>query len=80
MMKSPENKIRHFIAKIDDLVVKEAHNTDDKLLFCASMVSVVRNIYITTLGVEQTNIIFEQLAASFQMMEDFYPDETPTIH
>jgi|TARA_R100001082_G_scaffold106471_1_gene79376 hypothetical protein len=79
-MESPEKKIREFIIKVDDLVAKEAKTVDDQLLFCASMVSVVRNIYLTNLGIEQTNVIFEQLAASFQIMDDFYPEVKPTIH
>jgi len=79
-MENPEKKIRNFIVKINNLAVKEAPKSEDQLLFCASMVSVVRNLYLNNLGVEQTNIIFEQLSASFQMMEDFYPEETPTIH
>ncbi|HBR52772.1 MAG TPA: hypothetical protein DEA82_00745 [Flavobacteriaceae bacterium] len=79
-MINPEKKIREFIVKINNLAIKEAPKPEDQLLFCASMVSVVRNLYLNNLGVEQTNIIFEQLSASFQMMEDFYPEETPTIH
>jgi len=35
---------------------------------------------LTNLGIEQTNVIFEQLAASFQIMDDFYPEVKPTIH
>ena len=79
-MENPEKKIRNFIFKINSLVMKEAPKSDDQLLFCASMVSVVRNLYLNNLGIKQTNVIFEQLSASFQMMEDFYPEETPTIH
>tara|TARA_R100001369_G_scaffold45489_3_gene71722 strand:- start:224 stop:463 length:240 start_codon:yes stop_codon:yes gene_type:complete len=79
-MENPEKKIRSFIVKINNLAIKESPKSEDQLLFCAAMVSVVRNLYLNNLGVEQTNIIFEQLSASFQMMEDFYPEETPTIH
>ena len=79
-MENPEKKIRNFIFKINSLVMKEAPKSDDQLLFCAAMVSVVRNLYLNNLGIKQTNVIFEQLSASFQMMEDFYPEETPTIH
>ena len=79
-MERPEKKIRDYISKLDTLIIKEAPNPDDQLLFCAAMVSMVRNIYLNTLGVEQTNLIFEQLAASFQMMDEFYTHDKPTIH
>ena len=79
-MERPEKKIRDYITKIDTLVIKEAPNPDDQLLFCAAMVSMVRNIYLNTLGVEQTNIVFEQLAASFQVMDEFYTHDKPTLH
>ena len=79
-MERPEKKIRDYIHKLDTLVVKEAPKVDDQLLFCAAMVSMVRTIYLNTLGVEQTNIVFEQLAASFQMMDEFYMHDKPTIH
>ena len=79
-MERPEKKIRDYITKIDTLVIKEAPHPDDQLLFCAAMVSMVRNIYLNTLGVEQTNIIFEQLAASFQVMDEFYTHDKPTLH
>jgi len=73
-------KIRDYITKIETLVIKEAPTSDDQLLFCAAMVSMVRNIYLNTLGVKQTNIVFEQLVASFQMMDEFYTHDKPTIH
>ena len=79
-MERPEKKIRDYISKLDTLIIKEAPNPDDQLLFCAAMVSMVRNIYLNTLGVEQTNIVFGQLAASFQMMDEFYIHDKPTIH
>jgi len=79
-MEREARKIRDYITKIETLVIKEAPTSDDQLLFCAAMVSMVRNIYLNTLGVEQTNIVFEQLAASFQMMDEFYMRDKPTIH
>jgi hypothetical protein len=79
-MERPEKKIRDYITKIETLVIKEAPTSDDQLLFCAAMVSMVRNIYLNTLGVKQTNIVFEQLVASFQMMDEFYTHDKPTIH
>ena len=79
-MERPEKKIRDYISKLETLIIKEAPNRDDQLLFCAAMVSMVRNIYLNTLGVEQTNIVFEQLAASFQTMDEFYMHDKPTIH
>ena len=79
-MEEQTKKIRDYILKIEQLTIKEAPTPDDQLLFCAAMVSMVRNIYLNTLGVEQTNIVFEQLAASFQMMDEFYTHDKPTIH
>ena len=79
-MEEQTRKIRNYITKIEQLGMREAPKVDDQLLFCAAMVSMVRNIYLNTLGVEQTNIIFEQLAASFQVMDEFYTHNKPTLH
>ena len=79
-MEEQTRKIKHYITKIEQLGMREAPKVDDQLLFCAAMVSMVRNIYLNTLGVEQTNIVFGQLAASFQMMDEFYIHDKPTIH
>ena len=79
-MEEQTKKIKDYIIKIEELTIKEAPKVDDQLLFCAAMVSMVRNIYLNTLGVEQTNIIFEQLAASFQVMDEFYTHNKPTLH
>ena len=79
-MERPEKKIRDYILKIQQLTINEAPHPDDQLLFCAAMVSMVRTIYLNTLGVEQTSIIFEQIATSFQMVDEFYMHDKPTIH
>mgnify|MGYP003627753712 CR=1 FL=1 len=79
-MEEQTRKIKDYILKIEELTIKEAPKVDDQLLFCAAMVSMVRTIYLNTLGVEQTNIIFEQLAASFQIVDEFYMHDRPTIH
>ena len=78
-MEREARKIRDYFTKIETLVIKESPTSDDQLLFCAAMVSMVRNIYLITLGVEQTNIVFGQLAASFQMMDEFYIHDKQTI-
>ena len=79
-MEEQTRKIKHYITKIEQLGIREAPKVDDQLLFCAAMVSMVRTIYLNTLGVEQTNIVFEQLSASFQRMDEFYVHDKPTIH
>ena len=59
-------KIKEYIEKTEKLVLTETEEfPDDQLLFCAAMVSVIRDIYLTKLGPEQTHMIFDQLAASF---------------
>jgi hypothetical protein len=74
-------KIREYIEKTEKLVLSETKDgQDDSLLFCAAMVSVIRNIYLTKLGPEQTHMIFDQLAASFEIMDKHIPQESPTIH
>ena len=72
-------KLQKYIQDIDSFALSTATTPDDQLLFCAAMVSVVRNLYLENLGVEQTNLIFEQLAQSFQIMDEFCYDK-PTIH
>ena len=79
-MEEQTRKIKDYITKIEQLGMREAPKVDDQLLFCAAMVSMVRTIYLNTLGVEQTSIIFEQLSAGFQMMDEFHRQDKPTIH
>ena len=74
-------KIKEYIEKTQKLVLMETEEfPDDQLLFCAAMVSVIRDIYLTKLGPEQTHMIFDQLAASFEIMDNYIPHESPTIH
>jgi|TARA_X000001388_G_scaffold22530_1_gene15299 hypothetical protein len=74
-------KIKEYIEKTQKLVLTETTEfPDDQLLFCAAMVSVIRDIYLTKLGPEQTHMIFDQLAASFEIMDNYIPHESPTIH
>jgi hypothetical protein len=74
-------KIKEYIEKTEKLVLSETKDgQDDSLLFCAAMVSVIRNIYLTKLGPEQTHMIFDQLAASFEIMDNHISQESPTIH
>ena len=72
-------KLQYYIQDVEALAEEVTANSDDQLLFCSALVSVVRNIYLTNLGVEQTNMIFEQLAQNLSMVDDFHPDK-PTIH
>tara|TARA_Y100000004_G_scaffold184001_1_gene232457 strand:+ start:4039 stop:4278 length:240 start_codon:yes stop_codon:yes gene_type:complete len=72
-------KLQYYIQDVEALVDEVTASSDDQLLFCAALVSVVRNIYLTNLGVEQTNMIFEQLAQNLSMVDDFHPSK-PTIH
>ena len=72
-------KLQYYIQDVEALVDEVTASSDDQLLFCAALVSVVRNIYLTNLGVEQTNMIFEQLAQTLSMVDDFHPSK-PTIH
>ena len=74
-------KIKEYIEKTQKLVLTETEEfPDDQLLFCAAMVSVIRDIYLTKLGPEQTHMIFDQLAASFEIMDNTVPHDNPTIH
>jgi|TARA_Y100000033_G_C2701487_1_gene88835 hypothetical protein len=72
-------KLQYYIQDVEALVDEVTASSDDQLLFCAALVSVVRNIYLTNLGVEQTNMIFEQLAQNLSMVDDFHSSK-PTIH
>jgi hypothetical protein len=74
-------KIKEYIENTQKLVLSETTELpDDQLLFCAAMVSVIRDIYLTKLGPEQTHMIFDQLAASFEIMDNYITHESPTIH
>jgi len=74
-------KIKEYIEKTQKLVLAETVEfPDDQLLFCAAMVSVIRDIYLTKLGPEQTHMILDQLEARFEIMENYITHESPTIH
>jgi|TARA_R110000824_G_scaffold238499_2_gene427290 hypothetical protein len=53
---------------------------DDKLLVASALMAVTRNLYIETLGPQDTAHIFATVVDSFQIMEEMLEQYKPTIH
>jgi hypothetical protein len=66
--------------KVDQLVRNETKNPEDILLVASALLAVTRNIYVSTLGIQDTARMFEAVADSFIMTEKFIEHLKPTIH
>ena len=73
-------KISEMMQKVDKLVKDETKNPEDILLVASALLAVTRNIYVSTLGVEDTARMFEAVADSFVVTERFIEQFKPTIH
>jgi hypothetical protein len=73
-------KISEVMQKLDRFVKNEAKNPEDIILVASALLAVTRNIYVSTLGVEDTARMFEAVADSFVVTERFIEQFKPTIH
>ena len=73
-------KISEVMQKLDKFVKNETKNPEDIILVASALLAVTRNIYVSALGIEDTARMFEAVADSFVVTEEFLEHFKPTIH
>jgi len=74
-------KISEVMRKAELLVQKELKKSPENAVLVASgLLAVTRNLYVQTLGVEGAERMFEAVASSFVVTEEFMEQFKPTIH
>ena len=78
-------KISSVMQKVDQLVYDETKDDpDDFMLACSALMAVTRNMYIQSLGVEDTAKMFNAVADSVNFTEGLLnsirDQHKPTIH
>ena len=73
-------KINDVMQKVDQLVKNETKNPEDIILVASALLAVTRNIYVSALGIKDTARMFEAVADSFVVTEQFLEHLKPTIH
>jgi hypothetical protein len=75
------------IVKINDAMIAiekaarlQIKTDEDKLLVASALMAVTRNLYVDTLGPQDTARIFASIVDSFDMMEAMLQEHRPTIH
>ena len=66
--------------KLDKFVKNETENPEDIILVASALLAVTRNIYVSSLGIQDTARMFEAVADSFVVTEEFIERFKPTIH
>ena len=74
-------KISEVMQKAELLVQKELENSpEDAILVASGLLAVTRNLYVHALGIEGAVRMFETVADSFVITEEFMERFKPTIH
>ena len=73
-------KIADVMHKVEELVRKEIKLKDDPLLVAGALLAITRNLYVESIGVQDTAKMFEAVADSFMVTEEFIQHFKPTIH
>ena len=68
------------MAAVEKVARSEIKTDDDKLLVAGALMAVTRNLYIETLGPEDTAHVFASVVASFDFMNQLIDQYKPTIH
>ena len=58
----------------------EIKKDEDKLLVASALMAVTRNLYVETIGADDTAHVFASIADSFFLTEDMIKQYKPTIH
>ena len=64
---------------LDKTARSQIFGDDDKLLVASALMAVTRNLYIETIGADDTAHVFASVADSFYI-EDMLHYDKPTIH
>ena len=74
-------KISSVMQKAELLIQEElADAPEDAVLIASGLLAVTRNLYVQTLGIDGAVRMFEAVADSFVMTEQFLDQIKPTIH
>ena len=73
-------KISEVMQKVEEFAKKEIKCPEDTLLVASALLAVTRNIYVSALGIQDTARMFEAVADSFVVTEEFIERFKPTIH
>ena len=74
-------KISEIMGQLEKFVISELkNNPENAILVASALLAVARNLYVSTLGVEDTARMFETVADSFIVTERFMQNFKPTIH
>ena len=65
-----------------ELLIQEelADSPEDAVLVASGLLAVTRNLYVQTLGIDGAIKMFEAVADSFIITEEFFDQIKPTIH
>ena len=65
-----------------ELLIQEelADSPEDAILIASGLLAVTRNLYVQTLGIDGAVRMFEEVADSFIITEQFLEQIKPTIH
>ena len=74
-------KISDIMRKAELLIQEElADAPEDAVLIASGLLAVTRNLYVQTLGIDGAVRMFEAVADSFVITEQFLNQIKPTIH
>ena len=85
-MENPKlTKIADVMQKAEEFALKEIDGkSEDQLLVAGGLAAVTRNLYITALGPEEAQKVFEVMLDSFILADEIYLEVgqqgKPTIH
>jgi hypothetical protein len=84
LLKSKVDKIASAMKKFEDLANSEINSNEEYLQVCGALLAVTRNMYVDALGSHGAARMFQEVANTFiiqeELLEQYYPDEKPTIH
>ena len=84
VLKSKINKIATAMKKVEEVAHGEINSNEEYLQVCGALLAVTRNMYVEALGSHGAARMFQEVANTFMIQEElidqFYPEEEPTIH
>jgi len=84
LLKSKVDKIASAMKKFEEVAQSEINNNEEYLQVCGALLAVTRNMYVEALGPVGASRMFQEVTNTFMIQEElldqFYPEEKPTIH
>ena len=72
--------INKAMQSLEKTVRSEIKKDEDKLLVASALMAITRNLYVESIGVDDTIKVFEAITDSFHITEDMLKKMRPTIH